>query len=77
MTDVNNYIYTYTLLLSIRYIKAPNGQNITKEFLETGTYQIEARGKRYPAKMYLQSPFDPQNKRLLGIYKYNNIDTRI
>lgn len=47
---------------------APNGQNVTKEFLETGTYQIEAMGKRYPAKMYLQSPFDPQNKRLQGTY---------
>jgi len=51
-----------------RYIRAPNGQNITREFLETGTYQIEVMGKRYPAKMYLQSPFDPHNKRLLGTY---------
>lgn len=51
-----------------RYITAPNGQNVTKEFLETGTYQIEVRRKKYSAKMYLQSPFDPQNKRLLGVY---------
>lgn len=56
------------LLLLFRYITAPNGQNITKEFLETGAYQIEVMRKRYPATMHLRSPFDPHNKRLLGLY---------
>lgn len=63
----NLYIYAFTFFLS-RYITAPNGQNITKEFLETGSYQIEAMRKKYPARMYLQSPFDPHGKRTLGIY---------
>lgn len=61
-----NNLYIYVFLS--RYITAPNGQNITKEFLETGTYQIEAMRKRYPARMYLKSPFDPHNKRISGIY---------
>lgn len=65
--DINNYIYIL-IFFYIRYIKAPNGQNITKEFLETGAYQIEVMKKKYPAKMYLHSPFDPHNKRLQGIY---------
>ncbi|XP_068968504.1 sarcosine dehydrogenase, mitochondrial isoform X2 [Bombus flavifrons] len=29
------------------YIKHPNGENVTKEFLESGNYEIEAMGKRY------------------------------
>ncbi|XP_072748351.1 sarcosine dehydrogenase, mitochondrial-like isoform X2 [Anoplolepis gracilipes] len=60
--------YTFKSSIGQAYITAPNGQNITKEFLETGTYQIEAMRKRYPARMYLQSPFDPHNKRILGKY---------
>ncbi|XP_011352418.2 sarcosine dehydrogenase, mitochondrial isoform X2 [Ooceraea biroi] len=60
--------YTFKSSIGQAYITAPNGQNITREFLETGTYQIEVMGKRYPAKMYLQSPFDPHNKRLSGVY---------
>lgn len=74
MNKYEYYIYIvyvkliYTSFLLFRYIIAPNGQNVTKEFLETGTYHIEVRRKKYPAKMYLRSPFDPQNKRLLGVY---------
>ncbi|XP_014477949.1 PREDICTED: sarcosine dehydrogenase, mitochondrial isoform X2 [Dinoponera quadriceps] len=60
--------YTFKSNIGQAYITAPNGQNITKEFLETGTYHIEVMRKKYPAKMYLHSPFDPQNKRLQGIY---------
>ncbi|XP_011689604.1 PREDICTED: sarcosine dehydrogenase, mitochondrial [Wasmannia auropunctata] len=60
--------YTFKKNIGQAFITAPNGQNVTKEFLETGTYQIAARRKKYPAKMYLESPFDPQNKRLLGVY---------
>ncbi|XP_012238092.1 sarcosine dehydrogenase, mitochondrial [Bombus impatiens] len=29
------------------YIKHPNGENVTKEFLESANYEIEAMGKRY------------------------------
>lgn len=52
-----------------RYIEHPSGENVTKEFLRSGNYEIEAMGKLYKADLYLQSPFDPQNKRLMGIYR--------
>jgi hypothetical protein len=68
MSNCIYFVYHLSIFIIYRYIRALNGQNITREFLETGTYQIEAMGKRYPAKMYLQSPFDPHNKRLLGTY---------
>lgn len=51
-----------------RYIEHPAGENVTKSYLESGKYEIEAMGIRYPAKVYLQSPFDPENKRLQGHY---------
>ena len=57
------------------YVKHPNGENVTKEFLESGNYEIEVMGKRYSLDLYLRSPFDPQNQRLLGIYE-NKFDSK-
>ncbi|XP_078045792.1 sarcosine dehydrogenase, mitochondrial-like isoform X2 [Augochlora pura] len=51
------------------YVKHPNGENITEEFLKNGNYEIEVMGKRYKAESYLKSPFDSQNKRIQGIYE--------
>nr|XP_033339035.1 sarcosine dehydrogenase, mitochondrial [Megalopta genalis] len=51
------------------FVKHPNGENITDEFLKNGNYEIEVMGKRYKAESYLKSPFDPQNKRIKGIYE--------
>lgn len=62
------YGYTFDNSIGHAYIKHPKGQNITNEYLQTGTYEIEIMGEKYPANIYLQSPFDPQNKRLRGIY---------
>lgn len=50
------------------YIRHPNGENVTKEYLQSGTYEIEILGERHRADLYVQSPFDPRNKRLMGIY---------
>ncbi|KAK1119399.1 hypothetical protein K0M31_013229 [Melipona bicolor] len=35
------------ILVNDRYIRHPNGENVTKEFVENGNYEIEAMGKRY------------------------------
>lgn len=62
------YGYTYDKSIGHAYIKHPKGHNITNEYLQTGTYEIEIMGQKYPASIYLRSPFDPHNKRLQGIY---------
>lgn len=38
-------------LIDIRYIKHPNEANVTREFVESGNYEIEAMGKRYPVNL--------------------------
>ncbi|XP_033227551.1 sarcosine dehydrogenase, mitochondrial isoform X2 [Belonocnema kinseyi] len=40
------------------YVRHPEGENVTKEFLELGDYQIEIMGTKYPAEIYLKSPFN-------------------
>ncbi|OXU31337.1 hypothetical protein TSAR_012682 [Trichomalopsis sarcophagae] len=62
------YAHTFGYSIGQSYIKHPKDEIITKEFLETGKYEVEILGKMYPAEMHLKSPFDPQNKRLLNIY---------
>lgn len=51
------------------YIKCPEGQTITGEFLESGRYQIDVMSKLHAAKIHLVYPFDPQNHRILGNYE--------
>jgi sarcosine dehydrogenase len=51
-----------------RYIKRPDNEIITTEYLKSGKYEVEILGQMFPAEIYLKSPFDPQNKRLLNHY---------
>ncbi|XP_046984325.1 sarcosine dehydrogenase, mitochondrial [Schistocerca americana] len=62
--------YGYALGASIGqgYVRHPDGRKITTDFLLNGLYQIEIMGNRYDAVPYIKSPFDPEGKRLQGIY---------
>ncbi|CAB0037881.1 unnamed protein product [Trichogramma brassicae] len=62
------YAHYFGYSIGHAYIKHPRGEMVTKEFLEAGNYEVEIKGKLFPADMYLKSPFDPQNKRLLNVY---------
>ncbi|XP_033643336.1 sarcosine dehydrogenase, mitochondrial-like [Asterias rubens] len=55
--------------LGYGYVSNPNGDVVTNEFLTEGTYTIERLGEVYKAELHLKSPFDPQNKRIKGIYE--------
>lgn len=50
------------------YIIRRDGKSIDVDYLKEGTYQIDVLGKLYPAKLYITSPFDETNQRILGFY---------
>lgn len=50
------------------YIQRLDGKLIDKEYLKQATYEIDVQGKLYSAKLYLNSPFDITNQRILGYY---------
>ncbi|XP_038046072.1 sarcosine dehydrogenase, mitochondrial-like [Patiria miniata] len=50
------------------YVSNPSGDVVTNEFLAEGDYTIERMEEVYQAKLHLISPFDPQHKRIKGIY---------
>ncbi|KAJ9576450.1 hypothetical protein L9F63_006663 [Diploptera punctata] len=62
------YSYSFGLPIGLGYVKHPEGRRISSSFLSEGHYQIEVMAKRYDATMCINSPFDPNGKRMLGIY---------
>ncbi|XP_013401693.1 sarcosine dehydrogenase, mitochondrial [Lingula anatina] len=62
--------YAFALGKSIGYgyVRCPDGSAVTADFMKSGVYTLEHMGATYPAKLHLKSPFDPQNKRVKGIY---------
>jgi sarcosine dehydrogenase len=60
--------YNLDCSIGTGFIEHPKGQILTDEFLKSGNYHIEVLDKRYPATLFLKSPFDPKSQRLLGQY---------
>lgn len=57
-----------------RYVRHnTDGATVTNDFLESGKYEIEVMGKRYSATLYLKSPFDPEDERVQGIYRNEDL----
>ncbi|KAH0615468.1 hypothetical protein JD844_004757 [Phrynosoma platyrhinos] len=50
------------------YIRDPDGGPATLDFVKSGKYMLERMGVPYQAKAHTKSPFDPENKRVKGIY---------
>nr|CAH7760943.1 unnamed protein product [Callosobruchus chinensis] len=64
-----NYGFSLDTSIGIGYVCHPKGKVVDNEFLKSGTYQIEVRNKKYPATLYLNSPFDPKHNRVYGRYE--------
>ncbi|KAK4886911.1 hypothetical protein RN001_003182 [Aquatica leii] len=64
-----DYGYFLKCSIGIGYIKHPKNKIITSESIKSGQYEIEVMGKRYPANLHLESPFDPNGQRIQGHYE--------
>lgn len=63
------YAFNLDCSIGTGYIEHPKGKILEEELLKNARYQIEVRNKKYPATLYLRSPFDPKSQRLLGNYE--------
>lgn len=43
---------------------------VSADFIKSGEFTLERMGVTYKAKAHLKSPFDPENKRVKGIYAW-------
>ncbi|KAF5292544.1 hypothetical protein FQR65_LT01690 [Abscondita terminalis] len=63
------YGYFLKHSIGIGFVTHPKGEKLTSKVLTNGQYEIEIMGKRYPATLHLESPFDPEGQRLHGHYE--------
>ncbi|XP_074150150.1 sarcosine dehydrogenase, mitochondrial [Sminthopsis crassicaudata] len=60
--------FTINKTIAYGYIQNPEGGPVSLEFVKSGDYALERMGVIYPAQAHVKSPFDPDNKRVKGIY---------
>ncbi|KAJ6619007.1 hypothetical protein lerEdw1_014921 [Lerista edwardsae] len=60
--------HTINKTIAYGYIRDPDGGPVSLEYVKSGEYALERMGIAYPAKAHTRSPFDPDNKRVKGIY---------
>ncbi|XP_044519885.1 sarcosine dehydrogenase, mitochondrial [Gracilinanus agilis] len=60
--------FTINKTIAYGYIQNPEGGLASLEFVKSGDYALERMGVTYPAQAHVKSPFDPDNKRVKGIY---------
>jgi len=67
--NLRRYCYAYSLdqFLGIAYVNHEGADDV-KKFIESGKYEIEIMGNRYPCKVGMDTPFDPSNERIKGNY---------
>uniref|UniRef100_F6Z5F3 Sarcosine dehydrogenase n=1 Tax=Callithrix jacchus TaxID=9483 RepID=F6Z5F3_CALJA len=60
--------FTIDKTIAYGYIRNPSGGPVSLDFVKSGDYMLERMGVTYAARAHLKSPFDPDNKRVKGIY---------
>uniref|UniRef100_A0AAR2IU64 Sarcosine dehydrogenase n=1 Tax=Pygocentrus nattereri TaxID=42514 RepID=A0AAR2IU64_PYGNA len=63
-TDLSNEAFPF----STHKIVTAAGHKVSPDFIRSGEFTLERMGVVYKAKAHLKSPFDPENKRVKGIY---------
>ena len=58
------YGHSLGAAVALGYVRSE--EPITREFVLNGHYEIDVAGERYPAKPYLQAPYDAKRKKILA-----------
>lgn len=66
------YGFTLGSNIGYGYVSVPGGGVVDRDFLRTGSWEIEAQGVTLPATLHLKHPFDPKHLRLKGFYDQLN-----
>jgi glycine cleavage system aminomethyltransferase T/glycine/D-amino acid oxidase-like deaminating enzyme len=52
--------------VALAYIRHPDANVLTRDFIRVGSYQVNVGGRLYPAVIHLRPPFDPDGDRTKG-----------
>ena len=64
MGDLTSGMYGHTIgtCLGMGYVTCEDG--VSKEFIESNSFEIEVAGERYPARSSLSAFYDPKSERV-------------
>jgi 4-methylaminobutanoate oxidase (formaldehyde-forming) len=54
--------------VGLAWVRPPDGQVATAEFVRSGRYEVDVAGTAYPVTVSLRPPFDPEGRRVQGDY---------
>jgi 4-methylaminobutanoate oxidase (formaldehyde-forming) len=63
-TSSGSYGHSIGGAIAMGYVN--NAAGVTPEFIQSGRFEINISGRRYPAKAHLRAPYDPERKRILA-----------
>ncbi|XP_066569219.1 sarcosine dehydrogenase, mitochondrial [Amia ocellicauda] len=63
-----DYGFAIDKTIGYGYIRDPDGGVVNPDFVRNGHFTMERMGVVYKATAHLKSPFDPESKRVKGIY---------
>jgi len=63
-TTSGSYGHTIGSAIAMGYVN--HSTDVTPGFIHSGRYEINVCGRRCPARIYLQAPYDPARKRILS-----------
>jgi 4-methylaminobutanoate oxidase (formaldehyde-forming) len=64
MGEIRSASYGHTLGGAVGLVMADAEEPITKAFLDTGKWEVDIAGRRYPAEVSLRPMYDPKNERI-------------
>jgi glycine cleavage system aminomethyltransferase T len=66
ISDIRSASYGHTVGggVGLTMLQSPNGEPITKKYVERGTWEVEIAEKRYPCQVSLVPFYDPKNSRI-------------
>ena len=64
-----DYAYTLGKSIGYGYVWRPDGETVSLKHLREGSYTIDVMGEHIPATIHTKTPFDPDNRRVKGIYE--------
>jgi 4-methylaminobutanoate oxidase (formaldehyde-forming) len=55
---------TLNACVALAYVWNPNGEAVSRDFLDAGTYEINIGGELSAATVHLRAPYDPENNKI-------------
>jgi 4-methylaminobutanoate oxidase (formaldehyde-forming) len=62
--EVRSAAYGHTLGRSVALGLIEHGEGVDREFIASGSFQIDLAGERHPATAHLKCPYDPKSERV-------------